>query len=178
MPCPYRAHVALCRGPEKSLSERHSRSMARARHGRGMACVNQTRPHCVNQMGKTQSKPLAARHVMARERHRRGMGTAWYVWISLKTARSMYKLFIGIKLKVIIASCWYLLYTYIMIHGPQNIKNVTVVCVFCVLQFIFQGFLLMLNIYSITPTKCTHFIYYTTIPCFSYMFRCFFFNLN
>jgi hypothetical protein len=31
-------------------------------HGRGMACVNQTRPHCVNQMGKTQSKPLVARH--------------------------------------------------------------------------------------------------------------------
>jgi hypothetical protein len=32
------------------------------RHGRGMACVNQTRPHCVNQMRTTQSKPLAARH--------------------------------------------------------------------------------------------------------------------
>ena len=26
------------------------------------AIVNQTRPHCVNQMGKTHSKPLAARH--------------------------------------------------------------------------------------------------------------------
>jgi hypothetical protein len=34
----------------------------------GMASVNQTRPHCVNQMGKTNSKPLAARH---------GTGTAW-----------------------------------------------------------------------------------------------------
>jgi hypothetical protein len=33
-----------------------------------MACVNQTRPHCVNQLGKTQSKPLVERH---------GMGTAW-----------------------------------------------------------------------------------------------------
>jgi hypothetical protein len=30
--------------------------------------MNQTRPHCVNQMGKTHSKPLAARH---------GRGTAW-----------------------------------------------------------------------------------------------------
>ena len=32
----------------------------------GMASVNQTRLHCVNQMGKTHSKPLAAwgRHVM------------------------------------------------------------------------------------------------------------------
>jgi hypothetical protein len=39
-------------------------------HGRGRACVNQTRPHCVNQPGKTQSKHLAERH---------GMGTAWYV---------------------------------------------------------------------------------------------------
>ena len=28
----------------------------------GMVSVNQTRPHCVNQMGKTHSKPLAARH--------------------------------------------------------------------------------------------------------------------
>jgi hypothetical protein len=34
----------------------------------GMASVNHTRPHCVNQMGKTHSKPLAARH---------GRGTAW-----------------------------------------------------------------------------------------------------
>ena len=33
-----------------------------------MASVNQTRPHCVNQMGKTHSKPLAARH---------SRGTAW-----------------------------------------------------------------------------------------------------
>jgi len=29
--------------------------MARAWHGRGMASVNQTQPHCVNQMGKTHS---------------------------------------------------------------------------------------------------------------------------
>jgi len=42
--------------------------MVRAWHGRGMASVNQTRPHCVNQMGKTHSKPLEARH---------GRGTAW-----------------------------------------------------------------------------------------------------
>jgi hypothetical protein len=42
--------------------------MVRARHGRGMASVNQTRPRCVNQMGKTHSKPLAAQH---------GRGTAW-----------------------------------------------------------------------------------------------------
>jgi hypothetical protein len=34
----------------------------------GMASVNQTRPHCANQMGKTHSKHLAARH---------GRGTAW-----------------------------------------------------------------------------------------------------
>jgi hypothetical protein len=59
MQCPYRAPVVACRGLEKSLSERH---------GSGMACVNQTRPHCVNQMGKTQSKPLAARY---------GSGMAW-----------------------------------------------------------------------------------------------------
>ena len=33
-----------------------------------MASVNQTRPHCVNKMGKTHSKPFAARH---------GRATAW-----------------------------------------------------------------------------------------------------
>jgi hypothetical protein len=64
------AHAAVCRGRAKSLSERQ---------GRGMACVNQTRQHCVNQMGKTQSKPLAARH---------DRGTAWYVWISLNSPSS------------------------------------------------------------------------------------------
>jgi hypothetical protein len=32
------------------------------RHGKGMVCVNQTRPRCVNQIGKTQSKTLAERH--------------------------------------------------------------------------------------------------------------------
>ena len=34
----------------------------------GITSVNQTRPHCVDQMGKTHSEPLAARH---------GRGTAW-----------------------------------------------------------------------------------------------------
>jgi hypothetical protein len=29
-----------------------------------MVCVNQTRPHCVNKMGKTKSKALAERHGM------------------------------------------------------------------------------------------------------------------
>jgi len=43
-------------------------ALRRAWHVRGMASVNQTRPRCVNQMGKTHSKPLAARH---------GRGIAW-----------------------------------------------------------------------------------------------------
>ena len=34
----------------------------------GMASLNHTRPHCANQMGKTHSEPLAARH---------GRGTTW-----------------------------------------------------------------------------------------------------
>ena len=42
--------------------------MVIAWHGRSMTSVNQLRPHCVNQMGNTRSKPLAARH---------GRGTAW-----------------------------------------------------------------------------------------------------
>jgi hypothetical protein len=51
----------LCRGLEENR-------MVRAWHGRSLASVNQTRPHRVNQMGKTHSKHLAARH---------GIGTAW-----------------------------------------------------------------------------------------------------
>jgi hypothetical protein len=45
----------LCHGLEKN-------GIVRAENGRGMASVNQTRLHCVNQMGKSHSKPLAARH--------------------------------------------------------------------------------------------------------------------
>jgi hypothetical protein len=60
MPLQCRSHAALCRGLEKLLSEWHGHGMS----GNGMACMNQTRPHYANQMGKTQSKPLAERHGM------------------------------------------------------------------------------------------------------------------
>jgi hypothetical protein len=40
-----------------ALKERRGQNMAWARHGDDMASVNQTRPLCVNQMGKTHSKP-------------------------------------------------------------------------------------------------------------------------
>jgi hypothetical protein len=79
---PCRSHAvpmpSPCRGLEKSLSERHIRGMAGERHGNGMVCVNQTRPHCVNQMGITQSKPLAERHGSgtAAEQQGNGRGTA------------------------------------------------------------------------------------------------------
>jgi hypothetical protein len=53
--------AVLCRGLEKN-------GVVRAGHGRDMTSVNQTRPHCVNQMGKTRSKPLTIRQ---------GRGTAW-----------------------------------------------------------------------------------------------------
>ena len=63
-------------------------SMVKAWHGHGMANLNQTRPHYVNQMGKTRYKPLAARHGrrMAWARHamcesahflKRTLGKAW-----------------------------------------------------------------------------------------------------
>jgi len=41
-------------------------------HGHDMPSVNQTQPHCVNQMGKTHSKPLAARHGRGTARARHG----------------------------------------------------------------------------------------------------------
>ena len=53
--------AVLCCGLKKN-------GMVGAWHGHGIASVNQTRPHCVNQMGKTHSIPLAARD---------GRGKAW-----------------------------------------------------------------------------------------------------
>ena len=52
-----RETAVLCLGLEKNGMVEH-----------GMARVNQTLSHYVNQMGKTHSKPLAARH---------GRGKAW-----------------------------------------------------------------------------------------------------
>jgi hypothetical protein len=97
MPFPCRSHTVTlsrpCRCLERSLSERHIRGMAGERQGNGsgtagkwqgngretagerqendMVYMNQTRPHCVNQVGKTQSKALAQRHgrESAWERH-------------------------------------------------------------------------------------------------------------
>ena len=68
MPCPFHALTM-------PFFSRPQHSTAVSRHVHGMASVNQTRPRCVNHMGKTHSKYLAARHVR---------GTACYLWIGLK----------------------------------------------------------------------------------------------
>jgi hypothetical protein len=47
-----------------ALGGRFPNGMVVAWLGRGMACVNETRPHCINQMEKTQSQLLAERHGM------------------------------------------------------------------------------------------------------------------
>jgi hypothetical protein len=65
-------HAMLMPRRAVALRRRFQNGMVVAWQGRGMACVNKTRPHCVNNMRKTQSKPLAARHG-------RGMRTACYV---------------------------------------------------------------------------------------------------
>jgi hypothetical protein len=66
-----------CHAYAVAFRSRFQNGMVVAWHGCGMACVKQTHPHCVNQMGKTQSKPLAAEH---------GIETALYVWIGLTSA--------------------------------------------------------------------------------------------
>ena len=72
MPCPDHAvilkataqhNTSVCRRPCCAVALRRT---AWSEHG--MTSVNQTRPHFVNQMGKTHSKPLVARH---------GRETAW-----------------------------------------------------------------------------------------------------
>jgi hypothetical protein len=58
--------AVMCRDLKKN-------GTVRAWHGHGKASVNQTRPHYVNQMGKTHSKPLAARNGMGAARARHAM---------------------------------------------------------------------------------------------------------
>ena len=72
-----RETAVLCCGLEKN-------GMVGAWHGHGTASVNQTRPHCVNQMGKTHSKPLAARPARGRAWKRHGNGMLC-VWIGFKS---------------------------------------------------------------------------------------------
>jgi hypothetical protein len=45
-----------------ALSGRFQKGIFVAWQGNGMACVNQTRAHCVDQMGNTQSKALVEQH--------------------------------------------------------------------------------------------------------------------
>jgi hypothetical protein len=47
-----------------ALRSRFQNGMVLEWQGNGIVCVNQTRSHCVNQMGNTQSKPLGERHGM------------------------------------------------------------------------------------------------------------------
>jgi hypothetical protein len=63
-------HAISCRHPAMALRSHFQNGIFVAWQGNGMVCVNQTRPHCVNQMGKTQSNTLAERH---------GREMAWYV---------------------------------------------------------------------------------------------------
>ena len=80
MPIPRSDHSVLLKATAQHdplsmavlCSDLEKNGMVEAWHGRGMASVNQIRPHCVNQMGKTHCKPLAARHGTGN-----GMDTAW-----------------------------------------------------------------------------------------------------
>ena len=78
VPVSCRAHAAPLQCCAVALRSRFQNGMVRARQGfgMGMACVNKTRPHSVNQVGRTQSKPLATRHgraTAAGAQHGRGM---------------------------------------------------------------------------------------------------------
>jgi hypothetical protein len=70
-----------CHELAMALRGRFQKGIFVAWQGNGMACVNQTWLHCVNQMGNTQSKALVERHGRgtAGEWQRNGRGTAWYM---------------------------------------------------------------------------------------------------
>jgi hypothetical protein len=66
------AHVTPMPHSVVILRNHFQNGMVLAWYRRSMVCVNQTQPHCVNQMGMTQSKPLVAWQGNS-------IGAAWYV---------------------------------------------------------------------------------------------------
>jgi hypothetical protein len=66
-----------CHYPAMVLRSRFQKQIFVAWQGNGMVRVNQTRPHCVNQMGKAQFKPLAERHGNGRGMAGEPQGTVW-----------------------------------------------------------------------------------------------------
>ena len=76
MPMPCSDHAVLLKGTTQHGRREtavlccalEKNGMVGAWHGHGMASVNQSRSHCINQMRKTHSKLLTARH---------GRGKAW-----------------------------------------------------------------------------------------------------
>jgi hypothetical protein len=74
------AHAAPIPQCAMASRNRFQNSMVMARHGHCMACVNQIWPHRVNQMGKTKSKPLAARHGRGTAQARHGNNMVCVNW--------------------------------------------------------------------------------------------------
>jgi hypothetical protein len=76
-----RQHAISCRHPAMALRSRFQKGIFVAWQGNSMVCVNQTRPHCVNQMRKTQSKALAECNCRGTAWERHGMyESALRVW--------------------------------------------------------------------------------------------------
>jgi hypothetical protein len=67
-PLPWQVEVAF-----RKPNSWYGRGTARDRQGNGMVCVNQTRPHCVNQMEMTQSKSLTEGYGRRTAGERHGM---------------------------------------------------------------------------------------------------------
>jgi hypothetical protein len=67
---PYHDHASLSRGLENSLSERHGRGMAWARHG---MCESNTAALCKSNVKDT-IRALSVAALLGN-----GMGAAWYV---------------------------------------------------------------------------------------------------
>jgi hypothetical protein len=78
-------NAALCRGLEKSLSQRHGRNMARTRYD---MCESNTAAPCKSS-GKGNLNPQG--HCMTMERHGRGMGTAWYCKLAFNSLRCWFR---------------------------------------------------------------------------------------
>jgi hypothetical protein len=72
--------------PPMALRGRFQNAIFLTWQGNGMVCLNQTRPYCVNQMGKTQSKALSERHDRGTAWERNGMCESAFIPFSVLNA--------------------------------------------------------------------------------------------
>jgi hypothetical protein len=123
MPC--RAHAAPMPCRAVALINRSQNGMVMAWRRRGMACVNQTWLHGVNQMGKTQLNPFFAWH---------GRGKAWE-WHGVCE--------LALRISITLSSGNFQLLPIMLLGNMRKLHNYY----YCSYYYCYEDFRYVLNLY-------------------------------